>query len=170
MIPLLADYVVSEGFVSARDFLIGLAVIQAFPGPNFNFAVFLGTLASPTAHIGGALLGYIGMFLPGLLIKTGVLALWKMMRTKRLLNSALKGIECSAVGLVFTAVYRLWKIGLITARVQSGSALDNETWFVLITALSFICSKWFGVKPPVAIVAGGILGMIWYGTVGKHNG
>ena len=29
-------YVVAEGWVSARDFLLGLALIQAFPGPNFN--------------------------------------------------------------------------------------------------------------------------------------
>ncbi|KAI0204547.1 hypothetical protein F4808DRAFT_346580 [Astrocystis sublimbata] len=39
VIPLLREYVVAEGWVEPRDFLIGLAVIQAFPGPNFNFAV-----------------------------------------------------------------------------------------------------------------------------------
>ena len=36
VIPLLREYIVTEGWVSTRDFLIGLAVIQAFPGPNFN--------------------------------------------------------------------------------------------------------------------------------------
>ena len=36
VVPLLRDYVVEEGWVSSRDFLIGLAIIQAFPGPNFN--------------------------------------------------------------------------------------------------------------------------------------
>ena len=36
VIPLLREYVVAEGWVSARDFLLGLAIIQAFPGPNFN--------------------------------------------------------------------------------------------------------------------------------------
>jgi chromate transport protein ChrA len=36
VIPLLREYVVDEGWVTPRDFLIGLAVIQAFPGPNFN--------------------------------------------------------------------------------------------------------------------------------------
>ena len=36
VIPLLREYVVQPGFVSPRDFLIGLAIIQAFPGPNFN--------------------------------------------------------------------------------------------------------------------------------------
>jgi chromate transport protein ChrA len=45
VIPLLRSYVVNPGWVSSRDFLIGLAIILAFPGPNFNFAVFLGALA-----------------------------------------------------------------------------------------------------------------------------
>jgi chromate transport protein ChrA len=36
VVPLLREYVVEPGWVSSRDFLIGLALIQAFPGPNFN--------------------------------------------------------------------------------------------------------------------------------------
>lgn len=36
VIPLLREYVVEDGWVSSRDFLIGLDIIQAFPGPNFN--------------------------------------------------------------------------------------------------------------------------------------
>ncbi|KAG8798480.1 hypothetical protein FRC16_007197 [Serendipita sp. 398] len=36
VIPLLREYIVQEGWVSSRDFLLGLAIIQSFPGPNFN--------------------------------------------------------------------------------------------------------------------------------------
>ena len=49
VIPLLREYIVAEGWVSPRDFLIGLAIIQAFPGPNFNFAVYLGALTAANA-------------------------------------------------------------------------------------------------------------------------
>ncbi|PUU78339.1 hypothetical protein B9Z19DRAFT_957992, partial [Tuber borchii] len=35
VIPLLHEYVVGHGWVSSRDFLLGLAIIQDFPGPNF---------------------------------------------------------------------------------------------------------------------------------------
>ncbi|KAE8397334.1 hypothetical protein BDV37DRAFT_289506 [Aspergillus pseudonomiae] len=48
VIPLLRSYVIDPGWVSSRDFLIGLAILQAFPGPNFNVAVFLGALALRT--------------------------------------------------------------------------------------------------------------------------
>ena len=58
---------------------------------------------------------------------------------------------------------------MITPQVQGGSALDEEAWFVLICAGSFISSRWFGVKAPVAIVAGGVLGMMWYAAVGRYR-
>lgn len=90
------------------------------------------------------------------------------MRTKPRLNSALKGIACGAVGLVYTAVYRLWRIGLLNQQAQQGSSLENEPWFVLVCAASFISCKWYGIQPPVAIIAGGLLGMIWFGVVGSR--
>ena len=37
VIPLLREYVVEPGWVSPRDFLLGLAIIQAFPGPNCTY-------------------------------------------------------------------------------------------------------------------------------------
>ena len=46
VVPLLREYVVAEGWVSSRDFLIGLAIIQAFPGPNFNCESFSSASAS----------------------------------------------------------------------------------------------------------------------------
>lgn len=51
VIPMLRSYVVDPGWVSSRDFLIGLAIIQAFPGPNFNFAVFLNALPNHPRRI-----------------------------------------------------------------------------------------------------------------------
>jgi len=91
------------------------------------------------------------------------------MRTKPLLNSALKGVECGAVGLVFTAVYRLFSIGLINNESQQGSSIGNEPWFVLVTGVSFISCRWFGAIPPLAIISGGLLGMIWYGVVKREE-
>ena len=38
-------YTVTPGWVSSQDFLLGYALLSALPGPNFNFAVFLGTLS-----------------------------------------------------------------------------------------------------------------------------
>lgn len=127
--------------------------------------MFLGAVAQGFNPFVGALLGFLGMYVPGILIKTVILVVWKKIRTKPLLGSLLKGIECGAVGLVFTAVYRLWKIGFISQDSQRGSPLDTDPWFVLIAVASFSSSRWFGVKPPIAIIIGGLLGIIWFGVV-----
>jgi chromate transport protein ChrA len=82
--------------------------------------------------------------------------------------SFLKGVECGAVGLVFTAVYRIARLGHVSDEFPGGSPIDNEAWFVLIAVAAFVANKWFSIRPPVAIISGGMLGMIWYGTVG-HN-
>ncbi|KAL9026887.1 MAG: hypothetical protein Q9196_004511, partial [Gyalolechia fulgens] len=69
VIPLLREYIVSPGWVSPRDFLLGLAIIQSFPGPNFNFAVYLGALAMKGTAIPsflGALIAFVAIFAPGL--------------------------------------------------------------------------------------------------------
>nr|XP_001388560.2 chromate ion transporter [Aspergillus niger CBS 513.88] len=83
VIPLLRSYVVDPGWVSSRDFLIGLAIIQAFPGPNFNFAVFLGALAVRTTSyptVFGAFLCGLGIFFPGITLAVAIQSFWRVLR------------------------------------------------------------------------------------------
>jgi chromate transport protein ChrA len=168
VIPLLREYIVAEGWVSPRDFLLGLAIIQSFPGPNFNFAVYLGSLATAGTSLPsflGAQIGFIGIFTPGILILIGIMGLWTVLRTHRWLLSLLRGVNAGAVGLVFTAVYKLWQIGYVDADNQGGSPLGRDPWWVTITATSFVGGAWFGLSAPFAILLGGVMGMAWYGVV-----
>jgi len=168
VIPLLREYVVAEGWVSPRDFLIGLAIIQAFPGPNFNFAVYLGSLTASGANrssVVGAFLGYLGIFLPGMWLVHGTMGIWAALRGLRWVKSLLRGLNAGAVGLIYTAVYRLWQIGYLDEGYQNGTSLAVEPWWVVVTATSFVGGMWFGVKPAVAIVMGAVMGLIWYGVV-----
>ncbi|KAL9627422.1 MAG: hypothetical protein Q9164_007611, partial [Protoblastenia rupestris] len=140
VIPLLREYVVAEGWVSPRDFLLGLAIIQAFPGPNFNFAVYLGTLSAKGTSLplaAGAVIGYIGIFTPGLVLHTGTMGVWRTLRGYRSFTSCLRGINATAVGLVYTAVFRLWRIGYLDGENQQGISLETDPWWVVITATSF---------------------------------
>ncbi|KAF2476582.1 uncharacterized protein BDR25DRAFT_375561 [Lindgomyces ingoldianus] len=170
VIPLLREYVVEPGWVSPRDFLIGLAIIQAFPGPNFNFGVYLGALALTNTRfptVLGAFLGYVGMFVPGITLSVGVQSFWRVLRTKRWVVSLLRGVNATAVGLVFTAVYRLWEIGYLTPEVGSGRSLAGEPWWVVVAALTYAESAWFDIPPALAIVFGAVLGLGWFGAVGR---
>ena len=159
---------VTEGWISPRDFIIGLAIIQAFPGPNFNFAVYLGGLTASGAGypgIVGAILGYVAIFTPGLWLGHGAMGLWSAVRSKVWVKSILRGLNAGGVGLIYTAVYRLWQIGYIDHGYQSGTSLAVEPFFVTITAFAFCGGVWFKIQPPVVIVLGAIGGLIWYGVV-----
>ncbi|EPS39598.1 hypothetical protein H072_6661 [Dactylellina haptotyla CBS 200.50] len=168
VIPLLREYIVSEGWVTSRDFLLGLALIQAFPGPNFNFAVYLGSLAALKTSIPkelGALLGFLGIFAPGIILAAGMMGLWRAIRKRRWAVSFLRGVNALATGLVFTAVYRLYQTGVIDADHTSGNALGVDPFWVAVTATSFVGGKGFGLEPFFAILLGGAMGMVWYGIV-----
>lgn len=172
VVPLLRNYVVDPGWVSPRDFLLGLAVIQAMPGPNFNFAVYLGSLVvasnSNVSSVVGAILGYLGIFFPGLWLSVGFQSVFQSLRKRREVSSVLRGINAAAVGFVFTAVYRLWEIGYLTANESRGASLGKEPWWLVIAASTFTAVEWFSVPPPLAIVAGGAAGIAWWGVVGRR--
>lgn len=168
VIPLLREYVVAEGWVSPRDFLIGLAIIQAFPGPNFNFAVYLGSLTAANggqSSVVGALVAYVGIFLPGMWLVHGTLGIWGAIRGLRYVKAAVRGMNAGAVGLIYTAVYRIWQIGYIDEGYRQGTSLAVEPWWVVVTATSFVGGRWFRVKPWVSILVGAVMGLIWYGIV-----
>jgi chromate transport protein ChrA len=172
VIPLLREYVVQPGWVTSRDFLIGLAIIQAAPGPNFNFAVYLGALAvrgTQWPMILGAFLGYLGIFFPGVTLAVGIQALWSALRSRSYVVAALRGINATAVGLVFTAVYRLWQIGYLSKLYTAGQSLALNPWWLVVSALSYAMTAWFKVPPAGAIISGAIFGLCWYGAVGRFQ-
>ena len=168
VIPLLREYVVAEGWVSPRDFLIGLALIQAFPGPNFNFAVFLGSLTAINqgySSAAGALIAWIAIFSPGLILVHGTMGIWSVARSRRWVKAMIRGINAGAVGLIYTAVYRIWGVGYIDEGFQAGKSLGDDPWWVVVTATSFVGGRWFGFSAPFAILLGAAMGMIRYAVV-----
>ncbi|KAF4992159.1 hypothetical protein FGRMN_7365 [Fusarium graminum] len=172
VIPLLREYVVAEGWVSPRDFLIGLAIAQAFPGPNFNFAVFLGGLTA--AHGGypaivGSLIAYLGIFVPGIVLVHGTMGVWGVLRSRRWVKSAVRGVNAGAVGLIYTAVYRIWQVGYIDEGFQSGKSLADDPWWVVVAATAFVGGRYFGVAAPLAILLGASMGLLRYGIVSAQN-
>ncbi|KAJ3576177.1 hypothetical protein NP233_g591 [Leucocoprinus birnbaumii] len=174
VIPLLREYVVQPGWVTPRDFILGLAIIQAFPGPNFNFAVYLGSLAiastgfSPAKCFLGAILGYLGIFAPGIWLTIGFQSLWRTLRKQRIVTSLLRGVNAAAVGFIYTAVYRIWQVGFLTPEQNQGTSLGDKPWWLVVAATTFTLVEWFRTPPFVAIILGGLAGLGWWGAVIRH--
>ncbi|KAF9513252.1 hypothetical protein BS47DRAFT_1393497 [Hydnum rufescens UP504] len=157
VIPVLREYAVDPGWVLDRDFLFGFAILQAFPGPNFNFSAYLGVLANPEHPVLGALTGWIAIFTPGLILKFALLPFYVKLREKRVARSLLRGLNAAAVGLIFVAVVQLWKAGART--VKGPTTLESDTWCLIVGSMSFVSVQWYNNPPPVAIVMGGIAGL-----------
>lgn len=191
VIPLLRDYVVvpgrsflpyihiltaliHPGWVSSRDFLLIFSILQAFPGPNFNFAVALGFLACPGYRPLGAILGFVGIFSPGILLKLGLLPFYASWRDKPIARSIIRGLNAAASGLVFTAVWQLFLVGYIYSSAEgSGGGAGTQTvsgpltadpFWAVVSSGAFLACRNFATPPWAAIPAGGLAGLAWYGV------
>jgi hypothetical protein len=149
---------------------------QAFPGPNFNFAVGLGVLAVPDARPLGALLGYLGIFSPGIILKLALLPIYTSWRDKAVVRSIIRGLNSAASGLVFTAVWQLFLVGYIyqpatttggqQSQTISGSLTSDPFWAVVASG-SFVSTRRLACPPWLAIIGGGVAGLAWYGVQGR---
>ncbi|KAH7311555.1 chromate transporter-domain-containing protein [Stachybotrys elegans] len=170
VIPLLREYIVAEGWVSPRDFLIGLAIIQAFPGPNFNFAVFLGGLTAGNHGIPiavGSFLAFVGIFTPGMVLVHGTMGVWSAIRGKAWVQSVIRGINAGAVGFIYPAVYRIWQVGYMDRDFQSGRSLGEDPWWVIVAATAYVGGRYFDVPAALAIILGGLMGLFSFPHVTK---
>jgi chromate transporter len=105
VLPLLQNAIVEPGWMDESTFLAGYGAAQALPGPLFSFAAYLG--ASQSLLPGGAwtgLLALVCIFLPGLLLLTGLLPHWERLRAIPGIQRALAGSNAVVVGLLLAAL------------------------------------------------------------------
>ncbi|KAJ3215526.1 hypothetical protein HDU67_000314 [Dinochytrium kinnereticum] len=163
VVPLLYSYVVTNGWLTDAEFLIGLAIINAMPGPNFNFAAYCGALAMRetigTAFTGGAL-AWVGIFAPGILLKAGILPIWKEYRGLPKVKAAFKGFNSVAVGLVFAATYILFQKAISG---PLGSSLSSYPFYMAVTGIAYVLTECMGVSAPYVVILGGLVGVIEWG-------
>jgi chromate transporter len=106
VLPLLRQAFVTPGWVSDDAFLAGYGAAQAVPGPLFTFSAYLGTVVRATPHgLPGAVLGLLGIFLPGVLILVGTLPFWEAFRKRAVAQAAMRGVNAAVVGLLAAALY-----------------------------------------------------------------
>lgn len=132
--------------VAPDIFLAGYGAAQAVPGPLFTIAGFLGQV---TAGIPGALIAVFAMFLPSFLLVIGMLPFWSIIRSKKGIQAALKGVNAAVVGILFAALYD----PVFTSAVKE----PIDFVIVLITGTLLIVYKWAPIK---VVIVSAILGAI----------
>jgi chromate transporter len=146
VLPLLEHAIVDRGWVSQPSFLAGYGAAQAMPGPLFTFAGYLGAAMAPARQRAFyAVVGLVGVFLPGLLAMAAVLPFWGKLRGNARLQAALLGINASVVGILAAAlVHPLWKSTVHSwrdlATAVAAFALLNvrraQPWMVVLAVAS----------------------------------
>jgi chromate transporter len=156
VLPLLREAFVAPGWLSDDAFLAGYGAAQAVPGPLFTFAAYLGTVVAPEPHgLAGAVLGLVGIFLPGMLVLLGALPFWDSFRRQSSSQAVMRGVNAAVVGLLGAALYNpVW-----TSSVKSsGDFAVALAGFVLLTAWR---------APPLIVVATSAIGGILLATLGS---
>jgi len=145
VLPLLEHTVVEPGWIAADDYLAGYGAAQAVPGPIFSVAAYLGAMMpGESGGMTGAVVALIAIFLPGFLLISAILPLWKKLLNYPVTAKAIAGINAAVVGLLAAALYDpIWVsviesfsdiiiavIGLVLLQLFRMSALLVVIWCV----------------------------------------
>ena len=156
VLPLLREAFVPPGWVSDDAFLAGYGAAQAVPGPLFSFAAYLGAIVNTNPHgVAGAMLGLLGIFIPGILILLGTLPFWESFRKRTGAQAAMRGVNAAVVGVLGAALYNPIWVSSVKTPGDFGVAL-----------LGFILLAVWRV-PPLAVVILGALGGIVLALLGR---
>ena len=143
------------GWVTTEQFLFGLALVQALPGPLFNLSAFLGAVMAIRSRVSvcvGVAAAWLGLFTPGVLLIFSASAFWRRARDIAVYREMLPGMNAAAVGLIMTACYALF-IQVLTMSAAPGLAASLG----LIAASSI---EIYGAPAPAVILTGAILSLL----------
>lgn len=132
--------------VSPDAFLAGYGAAQVAPGPLFTLAGYLGQVTDGTL---GAMIAVFAMFLPSFLLVIGTLPFWSVIRSKKGIQAALKGVNAGVVGILLAALYD----PVFTSAVKA----PMDFVIVLITFTLLVVYKWAPFK---VVLVSALLGAI----------
>lgn len=153
VVPLMfSELVEINQFMTGQEFLTGFGIVQGMPGPMFSFAAYAGGMAarghSILYQIFGAMMGGIGIFLPGLLLIFFVYPIWEQLKAIRGIKISLSGITAVAGGFIVAAAVLLF--------IQNGFVPVS----IAVSVLSFLLLYSKKVPAPIIVLLSIILGFI----------
>ncbi|MBL8557020.1 MAG: chromate efflux transporter [Phenylobacterium sp.] len=133
VLPLLEREIVERRWLDRETFLAGYGVVQALPGPLFSFAAYVGARQSyGPGGLTGGLIALFAIYLPSLLLVTGVLPFWDRLKREGWARGLMAGVCATVVGLLAAA---LWDPVIVTTvRVPADWALIAAAFVFLQVA------------------------------------
>jgi len=146
------EFVEFKNYLTADEFLSGIAIGELIPGPTFSIASFVGSLSMREWGVSGQVLGAgiaaLGIFMPGILMIFFVVRFWDQLKQYRAVRASLEGINAASTGLTIAA-------GISLFEPMATSTLSM--WTIFVTFILLISTK----IPSYFIIIGGlVLGVI----------
>ena len=153
LIPFLnTEFVEAKGFLSSEEFLSGLGLVQAVPGPVFSISSYIGALSVRDLGIGGQILaGFVaacGIFLPGTFLIFFVIRFWDSLKKFRVVRASLEGVTAASAGMVAAAAFILFQ------------PIENTTINVIVVIGTFLLLTYTKVPSPLIILVGLLAGFL----------
>lgn len=144
LVPMaLEQYVKHKPRMSNEEFNTGLGLLQAMPGPVFNISVYFNGIAMKNFGYGlpgqllGCIIGFVGIFLPGLLFVFFVHPIWGRLKRYPIMMRALDGIISAATGFVLSALV----VMVLLLSDKSPQVFTNYTWWLVFAGSAVYLNK-----------------------------
>jgi chromate transporter len=153
LIPLMFNQFVGyKHYIEAPDFLAGVGILQAIPGPVFSIAGFAGAMSTRDFGYVGQILGWfissVAIFLPGILLVFFVYPIWDQLKSYAPVKNAIEGINAASAGLVVSSAY------LLFLPVE----VNEENMLILLATLFLLLST--KVPSPIIVLSCIVLGVL----------
>lgn len=106
------QFVKFKKVINYDEFITGVGLVQATPGPIFSVSTFITGLALSNygvwGQIAGCIIGTIAIFLPGSLLAFWLFPVWKSIKKFRFFQRSFNGIIATSTGLVAASAYLLF--------------------------------------------------------------
>ena len=143
-IPFIKNEVVDlRNWLTAKEFIDGVALGQVTPGPVAITATFVGY---KVLGIFGAIISTVAIFLPSFLLLLVLIHIYNRIKNQPLVQGFITGVKPAIVGMLFAA----------TVFIGRNSIIDYRT--AILAVLSFILLYRFKVDPIWLILGGGFFG------------
>ncbi|KAL9641613.1 hypothetical protein ABK040_013531 [Willaertia magna] len=134
--------------ITDEQFNNGFSLVSAMPGPLFNLSAYVGTVVNGVI---GGIIGWIGLFLPGFLFIWGALPIWKKLRQYRIVKKLLVGVNSVAIGLIYSAVFLLWK-----------TAVGTNLYAAVSVVFGLYLQLILDLMAPAVVFGGGLMRLVLY--------
>ena len=172
LIPMMLEqFVHHNGYMTSEEFINGVGLVQAIPGPVFTIASYTGTTAMQGAGVLQQVLGSfsstVGIFLPGSLLIFFIYPIYHQIKSHPLVVKALPGVIAASCGLVLAAAYLMFlPVGLnwieegnfYYTNLQTSHAINY--WEIFIIAVVGVFLFQTKIKSPWYIVVAILLGIL----------